>query len=200
LLAMVDAGAVAVISTTGGAKSLAGHDADCHWLLGLRPTEVVVVRDRDESGRTGFRSAENWWRRAGVRVPDFQLPDELGEGGELRDYLLGRIAKNGDPERAPLGTLANLDARIPAGTSGGPCFGVLISAVQPERVEWLWPGRIPCGKPTIIDGDPGLGKSTLTLEIAARVSRGETLPGYTAQRTPGGVVILSVEDGLADTI
>src|SRR5262249_21149083 len=45
--------------------------------------------------------------------------------------------------------------------------GILLSKVQAQRVEWLWPARIPLGKLTILDGDPGLGKSVLTLELAA---------------------------------
>jgi hypothetical protein len=78
-------------------------------------------------------------------------------------------------------------------------LGILLSTVQPERVEWLWPGRIPLGKLTIIDGDPGLGKSVLTLDLAARVSRGAEMPDNAPGRQ-GGVVLLSAEDGLADTI
>jgi hypothetical protein len=78
-------------------------------------------------------------------------------------------------------------------------LGILLSTVQPERVEWLWPGRIPLGKLTIIDGDPGLGKSVLTLDLAARVSRGLAMPDGSPGRQ-GGVVLLSAEDGLADTI
>lgn len=42
-----------------------------------------------------------------------------------------------------------------------------------EQLEWLWPGRIPLGKLTLLAGDPGLGKSFVTLDLAARVSRGE---------------------------
>jgi predicted ATP-dependent serine protease len=38
-------------------------------------------------------------------------------------------------------------------------------------LRWLWPGRIPAGKLTVLDGDPGLGKSTLLCELAARISR-----------------------------
>jgi hypothetical protein len=76
---------------------------------------------------------------------------------------------------------------------------VLLSTVQPEHVEWLWQGRIPLGKLTILDGDPGLGKSVLTLDLAARVSRGWEMPDGT-QGKAGGVVLLSAEDGLADTI
>jgi hypothetical protein len=78
-------------------------------------------------------------------------------------------------------------------------LSILLSTVQPERVEWLWPGRIPLGKLTIIDGDPGLGKSVLTLDLAARVSRGLPMPDGSPGRQ-GGVVLLSAEDGLHDTI
>src|SRR5918997_427133 len=54
--------------------------------------------------------------------------------------------------------------------------GKLLSEVEPEQVEWLWPGRLPLGKLAVLDGDPGLGKSALTLDLAARVSAGLELP------------------------
>lgn len=54
--------------------------------------------------------------------------------------------------------------------------GVLMSEVECEEVSWLWPGHLPLGKLTVIDGDPGLGKSFLTLDLAARVSQGRTMP------------------------
>jgi len=77
--------------------------------------------------------------------------------------------------------------------------GKLLSEVEPERVEWLWPGRLPLGKLAVLDGDPGLGKSAMSLDVAARVSAGLELPD--GQRCePAGVVLLSAEDGLADTI
>ena len=44
---------------------------------------------------------------------------------------------------------------------------VLVADVDREPVRWLWPGRIPLGKVTVLDGDPGTGKSTLTLTITA---------------------------------
>jgi hypothetical protein len=83
-------------------------------------------------------------------------------------------------------------------------LGTLLSMVQPQRVDWLWPGRIPLGKLTILDGDPGLGKSVLTLDLAARVTRGYSMPLEEREpgvdREPAGVVLLSAEDGLDDTI
>ncbi len=77
--------------------------------------------------------------------------------------------------------------------------GTMLSEVEPEQVEWLWPGRIPLGKITVLDGDPGLGKSAATLDIAARISAGLDLPDGTPCEARGAV-ICSAEDGLADTI
>ncbi|MDP9427575.1 MAG: AAA family ATPase [Actinomycetota bacterium] len=74
-----------------------------------------------------------------------------------------------------------------------------LADVTPERVSWLWPGRLPLGKLVVIDGDPSTGKSTLTLDLAARVSTGSPWPDGAIAR-PAGVLLLSAEDGLADTI
>jgi hypothetical protein len=82
---------------------------------------------------------------------------------------------------------------------GGVPVVVRLSDVVPEPVEWLWPGRIPRGKLTLLIGDPGLGKSFLTLDIAARLSRSATWPDG-GHAPAGDSVLLSAEDGLADTI
>src|SRR5579871_969592 len=58
----------------------------------------------------------------------------------------------------------------------GHPISILVSKVKPEQVRWLWPGRIPLGKLTLLDGDPGLGKSLLTLDLAARVTTGRAMP------------------------
>ena len=103
----------------------------------------------------------------------------------------------------------NGDAWEPPEQSGEPCdpepdqdgtkWGTLMSDVQPEQVTWLWQAWIPLGKPTVIDGDPGLGKSTLTLDLAARVTRGLPMPDGTPG-VEGGVVLLTAEDSPGDTI
>jgi hypothetical protein len=87
------------------------------------------------------------------------------------------------------------DAAIPP-----PPIGVLLSEVEPEVVSWLWPGRVAFGKITMLDGDPGLGKSTMALDVAARVSSGGVMPGCHEPIAAAGVVILTAEDGLADTV
>jgi hypothetical protein len=78
---------------------------------------------------------------------------------------------------------------------------VPLADVKPERLRWLWPARIPLGKVSLIFGDPSLGKSLLTLDMVARVSRGMAWPDTPGERTtPGGVILLSAEDDIADTI
>jgi hypothetical protein len=53
---------------------------------------------------------------------------------------------------------------------------VRFSELAPRKVRWLWPDRIPLGRITLLVSDPGLGKSLLALDIAARVSRGSPWP------------------------
>jgi hypothetical protein len=74
-----------------------------------------------------------------------------------------------------------------------------MDTIEPVTVEWLWVNRIPFGRLTLIDGDPGAGKSFLSLKIAAMLSCGEALPGG---RTTAAkhVLLLSIEDGFADTV
>jgi len=71
--------------------------------------------------------------------------------------------------------------------------------VTPEKVAWLWPGYIPFGKVTMLDGDPGLGKSTILIDLAARLSRAAPLPNGKVH-PPMGTILLMVEDEAGDTI
>jgi hypothetical protein len=76
---------------------------------------------------------------------------------------------------------------------------VRLDTVTPEKVQWLWYPYIPLGKITLIDGDPGNGKSLFSIDLIARVTSGLPMPdGGTGIQ--GGAVILALEDGLADTI
>lgn len=80
---------------------------------------------------------------------------------------------------------------------------VQLSTVVREPVTWLMQGWIPEGTLTILDGDPGMAKSTLTLDLAARVSRGWQMPpdaGGELVRPPGGVLLLGAEDSLQKTV
>ncbi len=75
-----------------------------------------------------------------------------------------------------------------------------MSDVMTCQVDWLWYPFIPYGKLTIIQGDPGDGKSTLILNIAARLSNGEGLDEEMTPIEPMNVIYQTAEDGLADTV
>ena len=73
------------------------------------------------------------------------------------------------------------------------------SEIAPEAIDWLWYQRIALGKLTIYAGDPGLGKSQGTLDLAARLSTGEDFPDGSPCRI-GDTIILTSEDDPGDTI
>ena len=67
------------------------------------------------------------------------------------------------------------------------------SDVRSKQVAWLWPNWLALGKLAVLDGDPGLGKSTLLFDLAARVSSTGVMPDGT-QGASGSVIILNAED------
>lgn len=73
--------------------------------------------------------------------------------------------------------------------------------VVSKEVEWLWYPYIPYGKITIIEGDPGEGKTTLVLKLAAALSRGLPLPcDDDKEYEPIHIIYQTAEDGIEDTI
>ncbi len=76
---------------------------------------------------------------------------------------------------------------------------IWFSEIEPVEIDWLWPGRIPAGRITLLVGLPGKGKSLVTVDMAARVSNGTTWPdGATCPR--GSVILITAEDNPNDTI
>jgi RecA-family ATPase len=71
--------------------------------------------------------------------------------------------------------------------------------IKCENVEWLWYPFVPYGKITIIQGDPGEGKTTLVLQMIAKLTRGETIIN-SETKEPINVIYQTAEDGLSDTI
>ena len=92
-------------------------------------------------------------------------------------------------------------APVPAVPEVGPGEVVLTWAcdVAEEKIEWHWYGLLAAGKTTLLAGDPGCGKSTLSTAVAACYSTGAPFPGSTERRTPQRVLICAAEDGAADT-
>jgi hypothetical protein len=73
------------------------------------------------------------------------------------------------------------------------------ATIEPETVRWLWQNRIPLGKLVIVNGDPGLGKSYLLLDVASRVSSGRDFPDGTPS-AQGGAIVVTSGDGAGDTV
>jgi len=188
--ALRDAGRLAV-GTVTGANGTPSDDV-------LRPLVgrlVYAWRDNDEPGRAHMtRNAQGLARLGNTpRWIEWAGAPEKGDAadflaqhgaGEALDRLLAAAAPYVDahtPERVVLVCLADVIAK---------------------PVRWLWRGRIPLGKLTVLDGDPNLGKSLLTVDAAARVTRNDTMPDSTRSDIdgPSGVVLLSAEDDLEDTI
>ena len=94
----------------------------------------------------------------------------------------------------------NRNGKTESAASAVEPITVGLDTVTPENVEWIWQRWIPRGKLTLLAGHPGLGKSTVALDLAARVSIGEKMPDGTSGVEPSNVVLLSAEDGPADTI
>ncbi len=70
--------------------------------------------------------------------------------------------------------------------------------IRPEEVQWLWPGRIPVGKLSLLVGQGEAGKTFVSCDIMARLSRGVAFPD--GEGEPGHSLIATAEDGLGDTI
>ncbi len=70
-----------------------------------------------------------------------------------------------------------------------------LSEVESQQIKWLWYPFIPYGKLSIVQGDPGDGKSTLILNIAAKLSRGEQIDENMNITEPVNVIYQTAEDG-----
>jgi hypothetical protein len=75
-----------------------------------------------------------------------------------------------------------------------------LSEVAPRPCSWLWPGRLALGKLAMLDGDPGLGKSLLALDLCARLSTGRPLPDGSPGPGVCSSLVLNAEDGTEDTV
>jgi CBS domain-containing protein len=168
------AGGSAVCSAMG-----AGKANKFNWQP-LEGKQAIIVADRDKAGRKHAAQVADLIEKtaSSVRIVEPAVgkdaSDHVAAGKSLTDFL--------DTNQAASVSLISL------------------SEVQPERVEWLWPGYLPKGKLVTLDGDPGLGKSTITDYIAGVVTTGGLWPDGTCCDHPGAVLLLSAEDGLADTV
>lgn len=75
-----------------------------------------------------------------------------------------------------------------------------MKSVKNENTQWLWKGWLPLGKLTLLAGPAGVGKTTLLMDIAAKVSNGEVLPFESMYSQMCSVIIYSTEDDIETTL
>ena len=75
-----------------------------------------------------------------------------------------------------------------------------VAEIEASVPDWVWAGRIPIGALTVLEGDPGLGKSTPPCDIAARASTGTTMPSDDRTAEPASVLLFAGEDQLGSVV
>ena len=151
-----------------------------HYSPFLAGLDVTVIADNDPLGRAHARavaaSVGPHAKSVVVVVPRY--------GNDVSDLL-------------DLGYTLDLLDPIPEGESLG---AINAANVTPTRVTWAWDGYIPFGKVTIVEGDPGDGKSVLTVDWVARWTSGLKMPDGIEHGGPYNAVMVTAEDDPADTI
>lgn len=198
---------IGFVATTsaGGAKAA----AKTNWSP-LAGKEVWVFPDNDAPGRGYARQVVDLL--GGLKPPAtvrvVELPG-LPPSGDFADWVENHgDAAEPDGMRAEVKALAATVSREPVVPPASPSSVgrarvepdlICLADVEPAEVPWLWPGRIPLGRISLLVGRPGAGKSFLTCDIAARLSRGLAWPdgGIAPQ---GDTLLICAEDDPADTV
>jgi len=191
------AASIGLLATTSPHGSESAGKADWRPLAGR---EVVILPDNDEAGGGYARDVLSILVRLSpaARVKIVDLPD-LPVKGDIYDWLEAHDACEPEMLRARIEALVEATPIVsPSEILGGPILTCLAD-VEPVDVRWLWPGRVPLGRITLLVGRPGEGKSFLTTYMASRVSTGSPWPDGT-ECPRGSVILVSAEDDPGDTI
>ncbi|HEU5340157.1 AAA family ATPase [Edaphobacter sp.] len=182
-----------LVAVTSGSTSTASH-ADWSPLAGRG---VILWPDNDSAGRKYMGEVTDLLESIGCSVEHVQV-DALGlpEKGDCSDWLTLHPSAGADEVLS----LARVRKGMPEASRALP-LAVLErgDAITIAPVNWLWNGWLAAGKLHLIGGQPGTGKTTIALDLAATVTTGGRWPdGTRAQR--GSVVIWSGEDDPSDTL
>lgn len=123
------------------------------------------------------------------------------KGDDAFDWIERRDAALPDDLRGQLEALADVTSPEKRKSDDRPLMLEVHRAndIETKETTWLWPGRIPAGKLTLLVGDPGLGKSLLTADMAARLTRGDGWPDGQAMGESCEVAFVLFEDSFGDT-
>lgn len=167
---------------------------DKSYNVWLRDRCVCILCDNDEMGE---KHAKVLTERLSESVKELRVVrfPELPKKGDVSDWICEKqklSLKNDDIGRELLKLYEDHDEKPYTLT----CF----ADVESEAVDWLWESYLAHGKLTLLGGDPGQGKSNITIDIAARLSRADQMPFGAKPPKPMPTIFLCSEDGLKDTI
>jgi putative DNA primase/helicase len=190
--------AIGLAATTSAHGSAATDKSDWTPLAGR---QVCILPDADEAGRKYAQAVAMKAAKLDppAQVKIVELPG-LPPGGDVVEFIESRDGRSSDELRGEIITLADAAKLIDPSSLVGGIVTRCLADVETEEIEWVWPGRFALGKLSLIGGVPGVGKSFLTLYIAAAVTRGWKWPDGRGEAPPGDVLIANAEDGAADTI
>jgi hypothetical protein len=165
----------------------------------LSGRDVVIFPDNDDPGEKYAGVVLEILAGLGppARVKIVRLPG-LPDGGDIFDYIEVRDCLGSQAIEASVRDLVAAVAVEAPVAQVGPVLRCMAD-VEPCQVQWLWPGRMPLGRMTLLVGRPGEGKSFLTTDMAARITTGTPWPDG-ADCPRGSVLLISVEDDPGDTI
>jgi AAA domain/Domain of unknown function (DUF3854) len=184
-----------VIGTNGWMRD--GHPLPDWQAVQLQGRDVVIVYDSDATSTPEVRKARQalaqFLQQAGAHVQHIDFPalpggkcgadDYLVSGHDLQDLLA--LATTTFPQPEPLITT--------------------LADYEEQETTWLWWPYLPRGAFVLLDGDPGVGKSLLTIQLAACLSRGWNLPDQQGKPTlpigpPQRTLLITAEDSISRTI
>jgi 5S rRNA maturation endonuclease (ribonuclease M5) len=195
-----------------------GSDMIVQLVRQQEPREVVIVADADEPGQQGAAALASVLIRHVTTVKALTPPAGIKD---VRDWLrAGSTRERVEQAIAAASRVRCADRSPTLGPHSGPYSerarpthlthsgGSMTTTpviqklkdIPPTQTRWLWPDYIPRGKLTLIDGDPGLGKSFLSLELAARITGGRPFPVGEGSFETGRVLLITCEDSLSDII
>jgi len=205
-----------LLGTTSAGGAAAAEKTDWSPLRGRR---VIILPDHDSAGETYAATVARLCVAAGapeVRIVRLcEHAPGLPPGGDLADVVesadwcglpLGDAAEPADFGQWILATAESLEPWRLASVGGESRSRwepdlVCLADVEPQKVPWLWYGRIPLGRLTLLVGRPGCGKSFVTCDLAARLSNHAHWPDPGFDRAPlGDTLLICAEDDPADTI
>lgn len=185
----------ATCNPMGAGKWKADYNEYCQGRM------ITILCHNDEPGKRHGLAIANSLHGTATETRLVFLDKELPKGTDVTDLI-----EKHNWEAKDFSELIDKTSTFVPGETSSQVIIKKLSDVKPVPIRWLWLNRFPQGKLCLLVGNPGVGKSFMSLDMAARISTGnywpdgDNLPEEAGRAPEGSVLILTAEDGLADTV